>query len=201
MAVIADFQVNSRFPSKVGGIGTTVKYFPRILGSSIGNVPVTPSASSPVGSLWVPGDDKLNAQQFDVYATGTFGPAAGDPSGTALIQLLAVTGSLAAPVYTVLADVDASAPNLLAASSWAIKAHLYGDSASGIVGGSYESYKNGAYDETPVNVENVLSGINFNGGNVNLYQGAPFGLVVGVTFGTTDASNTAAMFQFQVVLQ
>ena len=45
MSVFADFQVNGLFPSTVGGLGATVKYFPRILGSSIGATPATPSSS------------------------------------------------------------------------------------------------------------------------------------------------------------
>lgn len=201
MSVIADFfGVNGLNPVKVGGTGTSAKYFPRLLGASIGAVPATPSSSSAVGALWVPGDSKLNAQQFDVEATGTFGSDTGDPSGTVAIKLYAVTGSLLVPVYTALASTTAFVPLVGAVGSWAIKASLFGDSASGIVGGSYAAYINGALNNsTPKNTDAILSSINFGSGNTNLYQGAPFGLVVGVTFGTSDATNTASMYQFQII--
>ena len=201
MSVIADFYgVNGRFPVKVGGVGTTVKYFPRLLGSSIGAVPATPSATNSTGMLLVPGDDKLNAQQFNVRATGIIGTDTGDPSGTAAITLYFVTGSYTAPQYFIIGEVDAFVPGFALGQSWALKAQLYGDSVSGLVGGSFESWFNGGNYDGPDNSESVISGINFNGGNSGFGLGSavPFGLVVGVTFGTSDATNSASMYQFQI---
>ena len=205
MSVIVDFGTNARFPSKVGGTGTTVKYFPRLLGSSIGAVPATPSATNPAGMLLVPGDDKLNALQFDVLATGVQGNDSGDPSQSVNVSLFYVTGTLTAPVYTQCYDIDSTVPgNASGFNSWAIKAHLYGDTLSGIVGGTGESWINGIYDG-PDTVDNRLSSINFNSGNAAFGSGSgsgiPFGLVVGVTFAQSDATNSASLYQFQVVAQ
>jgi hypothetical protein len=202
MSVIADFGVNARFPSKVGGTGTTVKYFPRLLGSSIGAVPATPSATNPAGMLLLPGDDKLNATQFDVVATGVQGNDSGDPSQAVNIILYAVTGTLTAPIYTQLYDADSTVPgNASGFNSWAITCHLYGDTLSGIVGGKGESYINGILDG-PDTVDNRLSGINFNSGNLAFGSGGgsgiPFGLVVGVQFAFSDPTNSASLYQFQV---
>ena len=202
MSVIADFGTNSRFPSKVGGTGVTVKYFPRLLGSSIGAVPATPSATNPAGMLALPGDDKLNATQFDVLATGVQGNDSGDPSNTVGIILYAVTGTLTAPIYTQLYDVDTITPqNASGFNSWAIAVHLYGDTLSGIVGGKGESYYNGVLDGGTDSTDNVLAGIDFNKGNAAFGNAIPFGLVVGVKFTTSDASNSASLYQFQVVAQ
>jgi len=107
MSNILDFGVNGSFGSKVGGTGILVKYFPRPLGPSIGVAPLTPSATSAVGALLIPGGNVLNGQQFDVLATGSYGSDTGDPSGTVQVALYAVTGSLTVPVYTVLGQTTA----------------------------------------------------------------------------------------------
>lgn len=210
MANVLDFGVNGQFPVKVGGLGTTVKYFPRLYGSSanpiLGQTPATPSSSSPTGMLALPPQNVFNAQQFDVLATGTFGSDTGDPSGTVLIALYCVTGTASAPVYTELATTTAFVPLLGAPYSWAINAALYGDSKSGVLGGSYTAYINGALNNTtPKTTDNIVSGLDFLngnsalGGNISISAGNPVcGFVVGVTFGTSNATNTASMYQFTI---
>ena len=195
------FGVNGLNPVKVGGSGATVKYFPRLLGSSIGAVPVTPSSTSAVGSLFVPAGGVYNSQQLEVLATGTFGNDTGDPSGTVNIKLYVVTGTTAAPIYTAVASTGALTPSAIGlVNSWALDVKLFGADAGGILGGGYSAYQNGALaNSTPKSTDTTVSGISFNAGNSGLGQGAAFGLVVGVTFGTTDASNTASMFQFSVL--
>ncbi len=195
------FGVNGLNPTKVGGTGTSVKYFPRLLGSSIGAVPVTPSSTSAVGALLVPAGGVYNSQQLEVLATGTFGNDTGDPSGTVNIKLYVVTGSTTVPVYTAVASTGALTPSAIGiVNSWALDVKLYGSDAGGILGGSYQALQNGALvNSTPKSSDTTVSGISFNAGNANLGQGAAFGLVVGVTFGTSDASNTASMFQFSVL--
>src|ERR1700675_4884 len=103
MSNVLDFQVSGAFPSKVGGLGITVKYFPRLIGPSIGVAPSTPSATSAAGALLLPAANVFNGQQFNILASGSIGSDSGDPSGTATVQLYAVTGSLASPVYTSIA--------------------------------------------------------------------------------------------------
>lgn len=195
------FGVNGLNPTKVGGTGTAIKYFPRILGSSIGTVPSTPSATSPVGMLVVPAGGVYNGQQLNILATGNFGNDTGDPSGTVNIQLQVVTGTTAAPVYTTIASTGALTPSAIGiVNNWALNVDIYADDVSGILGGTYTAYQNGAglASKIPVKTDNTVSGISMNAGNANLGQGTAYGLVVGVTFGTSDASNKASMFQFSV---
>jgi hypothetical protein len=198
MSNVLDFQVSGSFPSKVGGLGTTVKYFPRPLGPSIGVAPSTPSSTSAVGALFVPAANVFNGQQFSVLASGFFGSDSGDPSGTVTVQLYAVTGSLTSPTYTSVATTGAITP-FFAVEPWGLVANLIGASsgANGLLLGSYEAYKRGSVT-APTTVTNIVSGLDFNAGNSSLQQGAVLGFVVGVTFGTTDATNTATLQEFSI---
>jgi hypothetical protein len=81
-----------------------------------------------------------------------------------------------------------------------INATLFGDSSSGLVSGYYTgmaagAFKNQAGVAASVVLQNNLSGINFSPTAVGSY---PFGLLVRATFGTSDASNTASLYQFQI---
>lgn len=192
---IFDFGVNGGNASKVGGTGTGVKYFPRLLGASIGVAPLTPSSTSAVGSLLI-GGPRFNSQFFEVYVAGTTGPESGDPSGTVTVQLYAVTGSFASPTYTSIGTTGAVTPNVAAAQDWGMKFNLL-MGASGTLGGNYVVIKNGVPVASAATT-NVISGLNVNKtGNAGL-NGATVGLVVGVTFGTSDSTNTASLFQFVV---
>ena len=211
MGVVVDYQVAGNNPSVVGGTGVAIKYFPRLLGSSIGVQSVAPSATSAVGQLAVPGYNILNGQNFGVFAAGNIGSDLGDPSGTFSVLVQAQTSAnLAAPKYITLASIAATVPGFSGGNSWSIKLSLYGDTTSGIVGGSFTSYVNGVKVGTPpTNSTNVLTGINFNnnvgslasasGGAGSQSGQPPFGLVVGVQFGTSDPTNIANLYQFQLV--
>src|SRR5579859_5328655 len=138
---IQDFGVNGQFPSTVGGTGSTVKYFGRNVPSAAGAswvaAPSTPSASSPVGALWVPGDNKLNGQLMTVTATGDFTPASNATSETVTVSLYGVTGSLAAPTYTILATTGAYSPGVDGiAYGFNFWVELFGTNNTGIVGGT-----------------------------------------------------------------
>lgn len=226
MSNIYDFGVNGTRASVVGGTGTPIKYFPRLLGIGgpfiigsaglggvsgnfvaaplFGNAPTTPSASSAVGSLYLPAQNDSNGQQLTILATGSFGNDTGDPSGTVNVQLRAVTGSLSNPIYTTLASTGAVTPSPFGiVNSWAIELSVYGDSGSGRLGGYYTALQNGALITTPgaktaVGTDNVISGLDFLNGNPALQQGAVLAFVVGVTFGTSDASNTASLYEFTI---
>ena len=87
MSNVLDFQVSGSSPSTVGGLGTTVKYFPRLLGPSIGVAPSTPSSTSAAGVLMLPAQNVYNGQLLNVIASGSFGNDSGDPSGTITVQL------------------------------------------------------------------------------------------------------------------
>jgi hypothetical protein len=217
MAQNYDFSVSGLFPSKVGGTGTLVKFFPRLLGPSIGASPATPSATNATGALFIPPASVLNAQLFNVIATGEFGNDTGDPSAQVTVNLYAVTpnsttGSYTVnPVYTILGGTGLVTPSPLGiVNNWSLKFKLYGTTLSGIVGGSYDAYVNGVIlsGKADVKTDTTLSGISFAGNNIPASlssatggpgtsgANAPFGLAVGVIFATSDASNAAAMYQF-----
>jgi hypothetical protein len=199
MSNVLDFQVSGSSPSSVGGLGASVKYFPRLLGPSIGVAPSTPSSSSPVGSLYLPAQNVFNGQLFNVKAAGNFGSDSGDPSGTVTVQLYAVTGTAAVPVYTSIATTGAMTP-FFAVQPWSINAELVGSSlngANGLLIGNYQSNLRGSV-VAPTTVTNIVSGLDFNAGNSALQQGAVLGFVVGVTFGSTDATNIARLTEFTV---
>jgi len=199
MSNVLDFGVNGQFGSTVGGLGTSVKYFPRPLGPSIGVAPSTPSSSSGIGSLFLPAQNVFNGQQFSVLASGSFGNDSGDPSGTVTVQLYAVTGTLVNPTYTSIGTTGAITP-FFTVQPWGIAANLLGASkagANGLLVGSYEAYTRGSVT-APTTVTNIVTGLDFNAGNPALQQGAVLGFVVGVTFGTSDATNTASLLEFTI---
>ena len=194
---IQDFGVNGRFPATVGGTLTTVKYFPRNVASAAGATWVTAPAAGVKSMLAVPGDNKLNGQLFTIKATGDFLQAATESSSEVTVALYAVTGSIAAPTYTQLAVTAAyanAADNV--SYPWSLECSLFGTTGSGIVGGRYTPMVAGILG-TAATTTNVLTGIDFTVGNANL-NNAPFGLVVGVTFGQSFAANAANLYQFVI---
>jgi len=202
MQVVADFQVNGLFPATVGGTGTTVKYFPRNVASAAGAswvaAPATPSSTSPVGALWVPGDNKLNGQHFRVNVSGSAIAGASAGSETVTFGLYAVTGSLASPTYTLLNSSAVLTPAVDGVQhNFSIVADMFGNTDSGIVGGSQYTVIDNTVTATAA-LASSLTGINFGSGNTSLYQAAPFGLVVGVTFSVSNSANAAKLYQFNI---
>jgi hypothetical protein len=200
--VVADFQVNGSNPSTVGGTGTAVKYFPRPFGTGGpgGALPSTPSSTSAVGQLPVPGFNIFNGQILEVVASGDFVADEVDGSPTLTVKLFAQTGSLTSPTYTQLASTGTITPTANATyGNWALDVVMSGDTNSGIVGGYYTAWWNNTI-VTPTALTNSLSSINFNSGIGGAGQyGVPFGLVVGVTFSVSEATNSAHMYQFQIL--
>jgi hypothetical protein len=199
MSNVLDFQVNGSSSSVVGGLGTAVKYFPRLLGPSIGVAPTTPSSTSAAGSLMLPAGNVFNGQEFQVIAAGSFGSDTGDPSGTVTVQLYAVTGSFASPTYTSIATTGAMTP-YYTIQPWSIRATLVGASKSGANGlliGNYASSLRGSVIANTT-VTAIVTGLDFNVGNPSLQQGAVLGFVMGATFGTTDGSNLAYLNEFTI---
>jgi len=187
--------LNGLNPSTVGGTGTAVKYFPRLLGSSIGVESVAPSATSANGQLVVNGFSELNAQWFRVQIGGEIVSVVSDSSVTAEIALYANTAALgAAPVYTKIATTGAlTAPLANTAFAFGLDVDLLGDTASGVVRG-FQRGIFGANNLASASLTNNLSGI-------NMGSQAPFGLVVGVIFGSSDTGNSASLRQFQISAQ
>lgn len=198
MSVIRDFQVSALYPSIVGGTGTAVKYFPRVLGASIGNQSTTPSTASAVGQLDVPAMSELDGEQFEVTLGLTFGSDTGSPSGTVTLGLYAQTSATpTSPTYTAIGTSGALTPNLAAAGDILLKFTLFGSTKSGLVQGIKSGVWQGGIIAAAATTN--LSGITFSGAGLGLPSaGIAFGLVAGVTFGTSDATNTARLTQFQI---
>jgi hypothetical protein len=201
MSVINDFQVSGLFPSTVGGTGTAIKYFPRVLGPSIGVAPLTPSASSAAGQLVVPGNNELNGQTFKVKVTGDVLNFTGGT--TYNVVLYANTGTIGTPNYIALASTGAVGAANVAKASFNLDVTIFGSTGAGNVGGYYNSVT-----LTPAGVQTskaqaaldtALTGINFNAAATPQGNANPFGLVVGITFATSIAQNSANLYQFQII--
>jgi hypothetical protein len=193
MSVINDFQVNGLFPATVGGSGSVVKYFPRLLGTSIGVESVAPSATNANGQLVVNGNNALNGQWFEVLIGGNILAGNSDSSTNVEVALYAQTSTvLTSPTYTKIATTGAvSMPFSNTNYVFALKVQLIGDSASGVVRGLQKSVVGSAAWSSEATLTANLSGVNFG-------SQAPFGLVVGVTFTDSDAANLASLYQFQI---
>ena len=189
--VIANLLVNGSSPVKVGGSGTTAKYFPAVPGASIG------VASSAVGYVYVPGSNQVNGQRMSLDITGSYTLDPTDASSpTVLVEVVATTNPTAAsPTYTVIATSGSVASSGIgtASDSFGFSIQMFGDNVSGLVSGTYNCIMNGAQKNTPPAVlTNNLTGINFapTGG------GPTFALAVRVTFSVTGAANSASLYQF-----
>lgn len=198
MAVVNQWNVNGSNPSTVGGTGITAKYFGQPSGNFTAGASTTPSSTNAFGQLAIRGDNELNGQQFSVQASGNFevGPGGACPAVT--IDMVANTGTITTPIYTVLATTGAITvqTNVGVFYPWQIEIVANGDTQSGILSG----YQTSTVDNTlksPVALSNTLSGLNF-GGNV-IFPGAPvFGVVMRVTFSVSEPGNAANMFMFNV---
>lgn len=201
MTVISDFQVNGNNPSTVGGTGTTAKYFPRLLGSSIGVTSVAPSSTSAAGQLVVPAFAELQGQTFKIKAGGDVLPFTG--GGTYTIDIVANTGSISSPTYAVLATTGAVTLASATAVNWFLEASVSGTNNSGATPGKLDGYFSGSTNGVNValtQISNPLSGLNWLTGQTNAgSQGMVFGLVARVTFSVSLAQNFARLYQFQVI--
>lgn len=207
MQAIADFGSNGLFPSNVGGTGTAVKYFGRNQAFNAGATwtsPLTPSSSNAKGALVVPGDNKLNGQEFYVIAVGDVTPASAATSESFEFALYAVTGTFSAPVYTKIATTGAFFPGVDGiAYNVRLQAKLFGSNNSGIVGGTQQAIINNTVQQAEAALAASLTGISFGQTSQTPNQvpgalGGPFALVVGVTFGASNAANTANLYQFKI---
>jgi hypothetical protein len=211
MGVIAQYQVSAANPSIVGGTGGGIKYFssnpPQSLWNSgatgvnspqnsaqLGN---TPSSSSALGQLsFDTVAYKLNGSRFSMYASGT---AISGTTSTIAPIVQYNSGTVASPSYSTL--MGGTASNALVASvgiGWSMWGDFYFDPSSATLGGTWNlQYQNGSGGGTDShslgNILTTVTGVTAGG----IYA-TQFGFVVGVTFGTSNASNSASLFQFQV---
>ena len=204
---VTSYSVSGSSPSTVGGVNIITKdssgnsnlgrkFFPNLLGASIGKLPAAPSESNASGQLAVPGSNSVNGRWFTVLAGGTFGNDTGDPSATVEIALYAntntVIGLVASPNYVKVGTTGSLTPSPFGiVNSWVLKFDFFGDSNSGLAIGTYKAIVSGSLANGTPAATVALSNINFG-------SPIPFGLVVGVTFGTSDATNTASLMQFEL---
>jgi hypothetical protein len=116
-----------------------------------------------------------------------------------------VTGSFLAPVYTQVATTAAIVP-FFSNEPWLLNTVLTGSSLpvtvaapapNGILVGYYTAASRIGIT-VPTTVTTVISGLDFLAGNPLLQRGAVLGFVVGVTFGTSNATNTATLNEFTI---
>jgi hypothetical protein len=191
MSVFAHWSINGANPSTVGGTGITAKYFTAPSSNFTSGVSTTPSSTNATGQLNIDGDNQLNGQPFLITAAGNFeiGPGGACPSVT--IQMVANTGTLATPTYTILASTGAitAQANLNTFYPWFLEAYVVGDTKSGTLSGMQYSVVDNTLT-APAALTNVLSSLDFTAFPV-------FGVVVRITFSVSESGNAANMYQFQ----
>jgi len=199
----ANWQINGANPVTVGGTGVTAKYFGAPSGQ-IGVAGTAPSATSAVGQLNVPGGNRLNGQRFTIQATGNFEVGSGGACPNVLIELVANTGTLTSPTYTVLANSGELTVQALTGTyyDWSINAAVNGSNQSGTLQGSYSVLVDNTSENTsPHTLDHVLTGLVFGptaGANPTPSTDPVFGLLVRVTFSVSEAGNSANLFEFGI---
>lgn len=212
MPIVEKYLVNTAFPSVVGGTGTTIKYFasnpPQSLwnsGQPGVNGPIssaqlgsTPSSSSALGQLSFDSVAyRLNGGRFRMYASGS-ATATDTPTVTATVQIN--TGTIASPSYaTFLNGVASSAVVTTVPIAWSCAADLYFDPTSGTLSGFQEyTYAQGAGGGSSSSQvwEAITPVTGLTAGSIYASQ---FGFVVGITFSTSNAANTASLYEFSIV--
>jgi hypothetical protein len=206
MSVIAQYLLNGLTPAVVGGTGTTIKYFTDLPLSPAGwltsnpnvNAPVTnnqqgstPTTTNNLGGLPVPGRSVLNGSRFNIFASGDITFAAADASGGAGGILIQASTALpgTAPGYTTIGSITANQPVDGVTYPWTISIVLQGTTASGLVQFSYTSVFDG---QASVTANGVVTGVSF-------ALEPSFVVVAGVTFPTSNAANTANLYELRVV--
>lgn len=195
---LTQYSINGANPSTVGGTGTAAKYFPNLPGPSIGVANLTPSATSAAGQLLVPGSNRLNGQPFHVFAAGNFEVGAGGGSATVTLTLSANTGTVSTPIYTTIAASTAYAAEALDGVFYPflIDVSIEGDSQSGLIQGTQTIQIDNTANRAGTQLVSSLAGILPATG---AFAGEPpFGLVLSVTFGTSEVGNSANLFRFSV---
>ena len=196
---LTQYSINGANPSTVGGTGAAIKYFPNLPGPSIGVSNLTPSATSAAGQLLVPGSNRLNGQPFHIFAAGNFEVGAGGGSSTVTITLNANTGTVSTPVYTKIAGSTAYATEALDGVFYpfCLDVLVQGDSQSALIQGNQTVYID--------NTQNVAGSTVLTSSLAGLLPATgafanepPFGLVLGITFGTSESGNSANLFRFSI---
>lgn len=172
------------FP-QVGGVNTTIKYFAQ------------PTLPLNAFVLPIPGEFILEGQQFVVRAGGWVYVAGSSPT---VALTLGVGGPLLTSSATTVGVLSAASLVTSNYYPFAITATFQGDSNSGIVQGSFNTTLNGVFTASAAttNLTGIKFGTAFNPANPGASVSAPFSLIVGVTFGVSNAANLAQLDQFSL---
>ena len=192
-SVITQLQVNGANSITMGGLGTNLTIFPPAPGSAIG----TPSSQN--GYLYVPGNNEMNGQRMMIRASGTFQLGFTGATSSAFS-----VGLYYANFNNTVGTPNTATPILLGTQnniiphgsprSWQLIVDLEGDNTTGnVVSLSGTAVVN--LVPTSIFINNALTGINFN-------NPIPFGLLIGVQFGSLPTFsgfvNTASLSQFDL---
>ena len=222
MGVIAQYEVSASVPSVINGTGGT-KYFSsgptipqwnagatgvgaRVDSSQLGNIPSVSNALGQLSFDSVAG--KLNGGRVRLYATGSNFPSLSTLYGvTPTIQVN--TGTLTSPNYVPIlngfsATVSAGFPNLTV--TWSVEGDLFSDPKNsllfGTVKGSFATTANALAGATAPYfnmTEQLILGTGGGFGPVTGLSAGGFGLVVGMTFVSSDPLNVSSLYEFKVV--
>jgi hypothetical protein len=200
-----NWQVSGTYPSTVGGTGTTAKYFPAPSGQ-INTTGTAPSATNAAGQLDVPGRNIVNGRAFGIVAAGNFEVGSGGACPNVLIEVVANTGTVTSPSYTVImTSGQITAQNLTGTFyDWFFDAEVIGSTGSGTLTGLYSAVIDGSVVRNNVVLTNNLSGLAFGptaaqAQSSNQTTTDPvFGLLVRVTFSVSEPGNAANMYQFEL---
>jgi hypothetical protein len=206
MSVIAEYLVSGASPATVGGLGTGILYFADLPGrpgwnsgatgvnTAIDNLQqgVVPTSVAPAGGLPVPGRNILNGQRFEIMASGNIVFGATEASTTGLVTIYYNLGGTDVTWHTLNSQTLTNQAQDSVYYPWHISSVLEGDTLSGLL----QSYKSpsGMFNGTAqAAATTAISGVNF-------AQEPAFSVAVGVTFGASNANNSANLYQFQVNL-
>ncbi len=216
--ILADFQVNGQFPSKVATSGTSNVYFPRTFGTTFNVAPSTPTAANATGQLNLPGSQYFNAtqgQRLRVVVAGSIWTAANQ---TATITVQINTGTLTSPTYATL--MTCTSPSQSGRISYMLEGHmviagnaslstdaatagyqLNSGSPAPLIQGQLSGSFFGNVDQTAVALVTMgaiptVTLVNTNGGSASPNVS---GLVVLASFSVGTAGNNATLSEFAIM--
>jgi hypothetical protein len=203
---INNWQISGSNPVTVGGTGTTAKYFPAPSGNFTAGASIAPSSTNASGQLAVPGRSILNGQSFDIIATGNYEVGSGGACPNVLIEVVANTGTITSPTYTVImTSGQVTAQNLTGTwYDWNFIATVNGTTQSGLLTGLYTAVVDGSVVRNNVALTNTLTGLAYgptaaqNQSSNQTTTDPVFGLLVRVTFSVSEPGNSANMYQFGI---
>jgi len=210
--VLADWGATGQNPSKVAtSASATPVYFPRLQYQALSNgqaggptgfpglqAPATPTASSAVGQLIIPGSQYAPAavgQRLRMIASGTVTTFA---SYTYEVIVQLNTGSVSSVAYTSLADTGTVTSGAAGTFPWVLEAHFsIGSAASAPTAANIAGFYMGAGGTSTASTLVDLTAIPTTAGNA-VVMGVS-GLVVNVQFGTGHAGNAATLNEFVIL--